>query len=79
LFVGESGNLIWLKLFGLLFGLKVIPAMFAVPESIMVMLQEAAVGLPEIIVQTLIFALLFYAWEKRRQRKTDPAAAFNKA
>jgi hypothetical protein len=53
--------------------------MFAVPESIMVMLQEAAVGLPEIIVQTLIFALLFYAWEKRRQRKTDPAAAFNKA
>ncbi len=69
----------WLKLFGLLFGLKVIPAMFAVPESIMVMLQEAAVGLPEIVTQTLIFALLFYAWEKRRQRKTDSAADFNNA
>ncbi len=69
----------WLKLFGLLFGLKVIPAMFTVPESVLVMLQEAAVGLPEIIAQTFIFALLFYGWEKRRQRKTDSAAAFNKA
>ncbi len=70
-----AGRLGWLKLFGLLFGLKVIPAMFAVPESILVMLQEAAVGLPEIIVQTFVFALVFYAWDKRRKRKGELAAA----
>lgn len=70
-----SGKLGWLKLFGLLFGLKVIPAMFAVPESFMVMLQEAAVGLPEIIAQTFIFAVIFYAWEKRKKRKAELAAA----
>ncbi len=70
-----TGKFGWLKLFGLLFGLKVIPAMFVVPESILVMLQEAAVGLPEIIVQTLVFALAFYAWERRRKRKIESAAA----
>lgn len=70
-----SGKLGWLKLFGLLFGLKVIPAMFVVPESLMVMLQEAAVGLPEIIAQTLVFAVIFYAWERRKKRKADLAAA----
>ncbi len=70
--VGKFG---WFKLFGLLFGLKVIPAMFVVPESILVMLQEAAVGLPEIIVQTFVFALAFYAWERRRKRKVESAAA----
>jgi len=70
-----SGKFGWLKLFGLLFGLKVIPVMFDVPESLLVMLQEAAVGLPEIIAQTFVFALVFYAWEKRRKRKVDLAAA----
>jgi len=70
-----SGRLGWLKLFGLLFGLKVIPAMFAVPESFVVMLQEAAVGLPEIIAQTFIFAVIFYAWERRRKRKAESIAA----
>ncbi len=70
-----TGKFGWLKLFGLLFGLKVIPAMFVVPESFLVMLQEAAVGLPEIIVQTLVFALAFYAWERRRKRKVESAAA----
>jgi hypothetical protein len=69
-----SGRLGWLKLFGLLFGLKVIPAMFTVPESFMVMLQEAAVGLPEIIAQTFVFAVLFYAWERRRKRKSEAVA-----
>ncbi len=70
-----SGKFGWLKLFGLLFGLKVIPIMFVVPESLVIMLQEAAVGLPEIIAQTFVFALVFYAWEKRRKRKVDFAAA----
>jgi len=70
-----TGKLGWLKLFGLLFGLKVIPAMFVVPESILVMLQEAAVGLPEIIAQTFVFAVIFYAWERRRERKAESIAA----
>jgi len=45
------------------------------PESLLVMLQEAAVGLPEITAKTFVFALVFYAWEKRRKRKVDLAAA----
>ena len=70
-----SGKLGWLKLFGLLFGLKVIPAMFTVPDSVTVMLQEALVGLPEIFAQTLVFAVIFYAWERRRKRKVESIAA----
>ena len=65
----------WLLLFGLLFGLKVIPIMFVVPESLSVMLQELTVGLPEIVAQTLVFALLFSAWERRRNRKAASIAA----
>jgi len=65
----------WLLLFGLLFGLQVIPIMFVIPESLTVMLLEAAVGLPEIVTQTLVFALLFFAWERRRNRKIASAAA----
>jgi len=65
----------WLLLFGLLFGLKVLPAILTVPESLSAMLVEAAVGLPEILAQTLIFALVFYAWENRRKRKIEKLAA----
>ncbi len=65
----------WLLLFGLLFGLKVIPIMFIMPESLTVMLQELAVGLPEIVAQSLVFALLFFAWERRRNRKEVPVSA----
>ena len=65
----------WLLLFGLLFGLKVFPAIFTVPESLSIAIAEAAVGLPEIIVQTLVFSLVFYAWEKRRSRKKEALAA----
>lgn len=59
----------WLLLFGLLIGLKAFPAIFTVPESLSAAIVEAAVGLPEIIAQTLVFSLAFYAWEKRRSRK----------
>jgi len=65
----------WLLLFGLLFGLKVFPAIFTVPESLGAAVAEAAVGLPEIIAQTLVFSLVFYAWEKRRSRKMESLAA----
>lgn len=65
----------WPLLFGLLFGLQVIPIMFVIPESLTVMLQEVAVGLPEIVTQTLVFALLFFFWERRRKHKTVSIAA----
>lgn len=67
----------WLLLFGLVIGLKVFPALFTVPESLSLglMLAEAAVGLPEIIAQTLVFSLVFYAWEKRSNRKKLDLAA----
>ncbi len=65
----------WLLLFGLVIGLKVFPAIFTVPESLSLMLAEAAIGLPEIIAQTLVFSLAFYAWEKRSNRKKDNLAA----
>jgi len=65
----------WLLLFGLLFGLKVFPALFTPFESLGEAVAEAAVGLPEILAQTLVFALVFYAWEKRRSRKKETLAA----
>ncbi len=65
----------WLLLLGLVIGLKVFPAIFTVPESLGTAITEAAVGLPEIVVQTLVFSLAFYAWEKRRSRKIESLAA----
>ncbi len=65
----------WLLLFGLVIGLKVFPAIFTVPESLRVAIAEAVVGLPEIVVQTLVFSLVFYAWEKRRSFKLKSRAA----
>jgi len=65
----------WLLLFGLVIGLKVFPAIFTVPESLGAAIVEAAVGLPEIIAQTLVFSLVFFAWEKRRSQKLDSRAA----
>ena len=65
----------WLLLFGLLFGLKVFPAIFTPFESLGEAIADAAVGLPEILAQTLVFSLVFYAWEKRRNRKKETLAA----
>lgn len=62
----------WVLLFGLLFGLKVLAAAISVPETIdlfMQGLQDMKVGLPEITAQTLLFAWLFYSWERRRIKK----------
>ncbi len=65
----------WLLLFGLLLGLKVFPALFTPFESLGDAIIEAAVGLPEILAQTLVFSLVFYAWEKRRNLKKESLAA----
>lgn len=65
----------WLLLFGLLLGLKVLTAMFVIPESLSLMVAEIMVGVPEIIVQTLVFALVFFTWEKRISRKKSQKAA----
>ncbi len=62
----------WLQLFGLLFGLKVLATVITVPESaahFAQMLEDSKSGLPEIIAQTIVFSLLFFAWEKRRVKK----------
>jgi len=64
----------WLFLFGLLFGLKVLASVISVPESadlLMQGLQDLTVGIPEITAQTLLFAWLFFLWEKRRNKKTN--------
>ena len=61
----------WLQLFGLLFGLKVFAAIFTVPTStpeLRQMLADLQFGVPEIVVQTAVFALVFFAVEKRAWR-----------
>jgi len=62
----------WLQLFGLLFGLKVFAAIFTVPAStpeLRQMLVELQFGIPEIVAQTVVFALVFFAVEKRAWKK----------
>jgi hypothetical protein len=62
----------WLLLFGLLFGLKVLATVIVVPSTLLEFAQalgESMAGLPEILVQTLVFAWLFFFWEKRRAKK----------
>ena len=67
----------WLLLFGLLFGLKVLAAVISVPETMDLFiqgLQDMKVGLPEITAQTLLFAWLFFSWERSRIKKATTAA-----
>lgn len=59
----------WLLLFGLLFGLKVLVVVIFIPTALAELL-DLAIGIPEIITQTLVFSLLFFAWERRRNKKT---------
>jgi predicted PurR-regulated permease PerM len=58
----------WLLLFGLLFGLKVLVVVIFIPTAL-IELKELLVGIPEITAQTLIFSVLFFAWELRRSKK----------
>jgi hypothetical protein len=44
--------------------------MFTVPESFLVMLQEAAVGLPEIIAQTFFLQLFSMPGKEEGEEKT---------
>lgn len=65
----------WLMLFGLLFGLKVLFISVSIPATygdLTQQLQDSFVGLPEIIVQTLLFAYLFFVWERRRITRVAP-------
>ncbi len=64
----------WLLLFSLLFGLKVLVVLIAIPE-VPLDWAELAIGIPEITVQTFVFSLLFYSWEKRRAKKISKQAA----
>ena len=66
----------WALLFGLLFGLKALATVITVPETAAMfwtMLEESKTGLPEIIAQTLVFSLLFFAWERWKTKKAPPA------
>lgn len=61
----------WLKLFGLLWGLSLIGSVAATPGSIEGFIYtstpiiEHLLGLPEVTLQTMLFALVFVKWEER--------------
>ncbi len=62
----------WLLLFGLLFGLKVLATVISVPATSNELIQglhDSLTGLPEITAQTLIFASLFFIWERKKNKK----------
>jgi hypothetical protein len=67
----------WLALFGLLFGLTYIGAVAATPGSIEGLIYTRApliehlVGVPEVIVQALVFSWLFVRWERSRFDKEE--------
>mgnify|MGYP001068709375 CR=1 FL=1 len=67
----------WILLFGLLFGLKVLGSPIFITEfiastvlmdSLAQFIESLIVGVPEIITQTLLFAIVFYGWEKRKKK-----------
>lgn len=64
----------WLLLFSLLFGLKVFVVLIIIP-SLPFEWGDLLIGVPEITVQTFLFSLLFYLWEKRRKKKIGLAVA----
>lgn len=65
----------WLKLFAVLWGLTFLGAVVPIPGSIEgiiyteVPLREHLIGIPEVTVQMLLFAGLFFWWERRVLRK----------
>jgi hypothetical protein len=63
----------WFLLFALLFGLKVLVILIQVPE-LPIKWSELIIGIPEITVQTFVFSILFFGWERRRERKRLTAA-----
>ncbi|UMZ74376.1 hypothetical protein [Natranaerofaba carboxydovora] len=71
----------WLMLFGLLLGLKVLFISISIPATygeLTQQLQDSFVGLPEIFVQTLLFAYVFFVWERRRINKGNNKKEKNK-
>jgi len=67
----------WLLLFGLLFGLMVLGSPVFIREflasaaeidTIAGFIESCKIGVPEIIAQTLVFSILFFAWERKRRR-----------
>ncbi len=71
----------WLKLFGLLWGLSLIGSVAATPGSIEGFIYtstpfiEHLLGLPEVTLQTLLFALVFVKWEERSLKKSKSIRA----
>lgn len=67
----------WLKLFVLLWGLSLIGSVAATPGSIEGFIYtstpiiEHLLGLPEVTLQTLLFALVFVKWEERSLKKSS--------
>lgn len=66
----------WLLLFTILFGLTAFGSLVSIPNfieritevSFFQAVLENTVGLPEIIVQILLFSCLFIRWEKKRNK-----------
>ena len=67
----------WLKLFSLLWGLSLIGSVAATPGSIEGFIYtstpiiEHLLGLPEVTLQTVLFALVFVKWEERSLKKSS--------
>ncbi len=76
----------WLLLFTILFGLTALGSLVSIPNfieritevSFFQAVLENTVGLPEIIVQILLFSCLFIRWEKKRNKKTNEGAIMEK-
>ncbi len=70
----------WLLLLGLLFGLKVLATVITVPATSAEFIQslhDSLTGLPEITAQTLIFASLFFIWERKKNKKQQHTESVN--
>ena len=64
----------WLLLFVAFFGLAVLASPVAIPDMIESLVSkfsiaDSVVGTPEIIVQLLVFSVIFFFWERRIRKK----------
>lgn len=72
----------WLLLFLLIFGLTALGSPLFLTEFISVdgpfaeWLQDLMVGIPEIAIQMLIFALVFFVWQRRVERRYSVTPTF---
>lgn len=73
----------WIMLWAVLFGLTSVGAVTATPGSIEgfiyteTSIRDHLIGYPEILSQTLLFSIIFYAWERRVRRKDKITSKYN--